>query len=217
MRNFTNDIKLSAPIPSLGLAQGDSLQYALEVIAELLTKHDKTLEQELYPQQRDLTTDDIKYTGDGFAPTGLSPEAQAIEDVAKIKIETVKGENDVELKFDVTGFDLPEGAAIASTIFNVAGQLSMGRTEIANTKQPAGTINIAYARFPVTVDARVVVAIPDKGDVELRKTMTLTSDNEIAEETPFQVTDRTTQKKPTNLTEIFTQMNSRIKYTERKK
>lgn len=216
MRIYTGEIRLSAPIPSLGLAQDATLQDALEAIASRLKKQDDLLEREIYPPAPSISTDDIKYTGEGFSTTGLGPEAQELEDNARFKIETVKGSDDVEVKFNVTDFDLPEGSAIASSVVNMSGELHMGRSEITNTKQTGGTVNVPYARFPVTVDARVVVATP-KGDVELRKSVTLTSDKNVAEETPWQVTDRTTQPKPTNLTEVFSQMNARLKSAEKKK
>jgi hypothetical protein len=217
MRSYTAQILLSRPIPSLGLSQGASLQDALEAMAERIVKQDELLQREIFPADFNITTDDIKYTGEGFSSTGLGPEAQELEENAKLKIETVKGDSDVELKFSATDFGLPEGAVIASTVVNVSGEMHMGRSEITNTKQQAGTVNIGYARFPVTVDARVVVNVPGKGDIELRKTMEITSDKDINQETPFQITDRTVQKKPTNLTEVLAQTGSRLKSAERKK
>lgn len=216
MQRFTEDIKLSAPIPILGLSEGDSLQDALEAIAKRIHKQDELLEREIYPSATVMTTDDIKYTGEGFTITGMGPEAKFLEENAQIKIETVKGEADVELKFNAQDFDLPEGAVIASSIVNVSGELHMGRTTIANTKQAAGTINVPYARFPITLDATIVVATP-KGDVELRKTTQISSDKDLAEQTPFTVTDRTIQPKPESMTEVIQQMQTRLKSAEKKK
>lgn len=217
MRTYTDEIRLSAPIPALGLGKDATLQEALEAIVKRIQQAEDVLEKEIYPPSPLITTDDIKYTGDGFSPNGLGPEAIELEEAARFKLETVKGEKDVELKFKATDFKLPEGAVIASSTVNISGELSMGRSEITNTKQPGGTINVAYARFPITVDARVIVNVPDKGDIELRKTMQITSDKEIIEETPFQITDRTVQAKPTNLTEVFSQLGTRLKSAEKKR
>ena len=215
MVQFTADIRLSAPIPSLNLPKDSSLQDVLEAMAAELARQSQLLESEIYPAGQTITTDDIKYTGDHFSSNGLSPTAAQFEG-SPLKVETIKNANDIELKFKATDFDIPADSTIASSTVNITGGLSMGRTQILNTIEPAMNQSIGYARFPVTLDARVVVTTP-KGDVELKKSVTISSDGEISQEIPYEVIDRTTNPKPTNLTELAAQISDRLKIAERKK
>lgn len=215
MVTYTNDIRLSAPIPSLDLPKDATLQEALEALAALANSHEDLLQKEIYPVASSMSTDDIKYTGDAFSAKGLSPMAQQFEGT-KLKIETVRTDQNVELKFKSTDFNIPEDSTIASSVVHISGSVSMGRSEILNTKEPGMNVNIGYARFPVTLDARVVVTTPD-GDVELKKTMTISSEEELNQEIPYDIVDRIPQKKPTNLTEVFDQLGNRLKAAEKKK
>ena len=218
MTTYTDQIKLSAPIPGLDLAQGDSLQDALEAIAEKFADIDKVLEKELFPSgPTDISAKHIKYTGDDTLTGSLSAEAIQLEG-SLLKVEATRQDQAVDVTFKAADFTLPAGAKIARSTVNVSGQRDQGRTEIANhTRNTEATMSIGYNRFPVIVDARVVVSMPDGGEVELKKTIQIDSAESFSQETPYELIDRTTKAKSTDLEAAFKQMSARVKSLENRK
>lgn len=210
---FTDNIKMAAPIPELGINEGDTFQSALEKFAVIITDIRTLLNNEVYPGAPAMSTDQIKHDDDTLlSPDGLSPDAAQF-DGKKIKIESVRHDETVDITFKTTDFDIPAGSTLASSIVNISGQRNMGRTEITNTKERELVVNVAYNRFPVTLDARVVYTTAT-GDVELRKSIVINSDKDFSQETPYEVIDRTTNSKPTYLKDTLRQMSGRIKSLE---
>lgn len=214
MNIFTGDIKLSAPIPELDLQTGDSLQDALEAIASEFGKINGLLEKELFPNSpTEITAANVKFVSDESITGSLSADAMQFEG-SLLKIDAVRQENDVSLTFKAADINIPAGSQIVSSTVNITGQRDLGRTEIANhTKTTEASMSIAYNRFPVTVDARVVILTPT-GEVELRKSIQVDSAKTISQETPYDITDRTTQAKPSDMEGAMKQALARIKSLE---
>jgi len=217
MDSWTEDIKLSGPIPELDLQTGDSLQNALEAIAKEFGKINQLLEKELFPSSStEITAANVKYVSEDPITGSLSGEALQYEG-SLLKVEAVRQDHDVTLTFKAADFELPAGAKIASSTVNISGQRDSGRTEIANhTRNTEASMSIAYNRFPVTVDSRVVIMNAAGEEIELRKSVVVNSDKTYTQETPYEITDRTSQAKPTDLEGALKQFSARIKSLEKR-
>lgn len=212
MVTYTDEIRMSGPIPEFGIKQDDTLQSALEKMASAFMEKIQIIDKEIFPVSPEVTTESIKHIGDIINGTELASDAKALEG-STVKVEFARQTEDVQLTFKATDFPIPEGSVIRSSRVNISGERYMGRNEIANTDQPEMVVSIGYNRFPITVDARVVVNTPT-GEVELKKVLRYESAKDLAQETPYEVIDRTTQAKPTNLKEVLKQFDSRIKSVE---
>jgi hypothetical protein len=217
MQYYADEIIFSKPIPSLGLPAGETLETVILKLAEKLAEASGTLERELFPSGNNaiVSTADIKHNG-GFGVPGNGIEAQKLEG-SEFKVKAERGEKAIDVSFDAAELiKLSEGQQIVSTTVNISGQKLHGRSQIANTKESKLRTSIEYSRFPVTLDARVMVATAD-GDVELRKQFKITSDESIEQATPYEVIDRTSRNNPTNLEEVMLQVDARLKNLETKK
>lgn len=209
---YSDEIRIAAPIPEFGISQDDTLQQALEKMAKAYAEIKSLLDRELYPVSQEMTTENIKHVDDTLSGSGMSPDAMQF-DGTKFKVEAERQPEDMKVTFKAVDFEIPAGSSVASSKVNISGQRHMGRSEIINTDQKEMTVNIGYNRFPVTIDSRVVLTTPT-GDVELKKQVVINADKTISQETPYEIIDRTSQAKPSDLKEVIRQFNSRIQSLE---
>lgn len=213
MQRYTTEIIHPHAIPELGIAANTTLAQILAIIGQKLGGIDLMLEQELFPQQPPKTSDEIVFNGDtGVANLGI--EAQKLAG-SELKIDLTRQEEAMELKYNALDFKLPEGAKVASVQVNIAGQKYQGRTTIISGKNPEMQIPIAYNRFPITLESRVIVATKT-GDVEMKKTMTISAEAQSKSEVvEYEVIDRSASPSgPSPLTDKIKQLETRLAKAE---
>lgn len=215
MKYYADEITFEDSIPELNLPAGTNLKDVILRIVEKIISTDGLLQGELYPTgHNSITAKDIQY--EGTTQGGLSQEAQKLIG-SEIKIKVERGAQAADITLNAKDFiTLPPGAQIASSSISVSGQKENGRTQIVpSSKQPIMNVNVNYSRFPLTIDARVIVNTVD-GDVELRKSIQVNADQSIEQMTPFEVTDRNSQPVVADLQGAMKQIESRINHLETK-
>lgn len=210
MITYTDEMRVASPIPQLEISQDELLQSAIEKLAKAIVDIRGMLDREFYPAAAPVSTDAIKHEPGSISKGGS--DADQFEGT-KLKIETTRNDQDMSVTFKAVDFEIPAGSTLASSTVNVSGQRDKGRTEIINSKEPEMTLSVAYNRFPITLDSRVVITTAS-GDVELRKKLVINSDKSISQETPYEIVDRTIQSTPTTLQDLLVQFDTRLKSVE---
>lgn len=213
---YADEVIFDDPIPELNLPAGSSLKTVILSMVQKQAEIEQMIKGELYPAgQNGITAKDIKY--ETIISGGMGLEAQKI-DGSEIKVKLERGPQAADVTVNARDFiTLPEGAKIVSSVLNITGQKENGRTQIVpSSKQPIMNVSVPYSRFPITVDARVVVNTVD-GDVELRKTVQVISDESIEQMTKFETIDRTSKPVAADLEAAMKQVETRLKHLETKK
>ncbi len=218
MLTYADEITFGESIPELGTGPEATLKDVILKLVEVVFKQNDLLQRELFPVTSNtaITAKDIAF--DDPDSGNLSIEAQKIQG-SEIKVKMERGSEAATLSYDLEEMlTLPEGSKIASAVVNISGQKLNGRTQVVPaSKQKSMSVSIGYNRFPVTLDARVVVLTKDDGEVELRKTIEVKSEKDITQTTPYEVIDRTSAPATGDLESAIKRIAARVTHLETKK
>lgn len=213
MYRYTDEIIHNEAIPELGLPTGSSLTQIISALVAKGVNVDKLLDKELFPATPAKTTDDITYKGQADT-NQLGIEAQKLTGSA-LKVSVTRQDNAADVLYKVDDFELPEGASITSTVVNISGQKVNGRSQIVpNGKSRSMDVSVGYNMFPITIDARVVVATKT-GEVELRKSTVLQANESASVNEEYEIIDRSAgQAGDIKLTNKIEQYEARLRKAE---
>lgn len=210
---FTDEIRHEEAIPELGVDAGSSLAHIINKMVEKFVDINNAMDKETFSASASgISAKNILYSNE--QPLSLGVEAKKLTD-SIFSVSLDRGDNVADISYATDAFVVPDGSKIVSTSVNISGQKHNGRTQILNTKSNKLTHSIQYNRFPIIVDARVVVATKT-GDVELRKTVVLAGDKTVKQSLQYDIIDRSIQRVDNTLDGVIRDLDDRLKRIELK-
>lgn len=172
----------------LGIKRGDSADAVIDKLISVVEKiwqigsecescGDNTnitdVFNDVYRQLGDMSTGNIKHEGGigDLTKTVLSADASALAD-RNVQFDVVPADGGADITVDLSQITtkLPQDNVVTKSNIVVSGkQDSTGSTTIFNTSNKYASTKVPLDRFPLTVQANVVVNTPS-GDVNLNRT-----------------------------------------------